>query len=156
MIEDLRIGFFGSDPEMHPLVGTWLRAEWPSWYGSDGEGDLEGDLRAYTQIGSVPTALVSYLNDEPCGFMALKTESIPGYNDRAPWVGAGFVLPHLRGRGIGGRLLGELEVEARKLGHAHIYAGTVRANTLLQRAGWQMLGATWHDGKNVNVYTKAL
>ncbi len=153
---NIRIGFLGSHPGARPLIAQWLETEWPNWYGAGGQGDAHKDLLAYSQIGAIPTGLVAYLDDQPCGFMTLKSEPLSGYENRTPWVGAGFVLPHLRGRGIGGKLLAALEVEAEEQGHGCIYSGTTSAKTLLQRSGWRELGVSWHDGEKLYVYEKAL
>ena len=148
--EDIWIGLLASHLEIQGVVGSWLEAEWPDWYGPGGEGDIEADLAAYSQPDSLPVGLIAFAGETPCGFMALKSDPIAEHEDCSPWVGAGFVVPHLRGRGIGGRLLEASEVEAKKRGHAQLYCGTVRAETLLQRSGWRQLSTACHDGEAVH------
>ena len=143
-------------PESLPLVAEWFRTEWPGWYGAGGAGDVEKDLQSFSNEGNLPVGIIAFSNGAPCGAAALKAESIPSHPHLRPWAAAGFVLPELRGRGIGAKLLSALEAEARALGYSSIYCGTATANSLLQRAEWQVIDRVQLHGKEVSVYKRAL
>ena len=143
-------------PEVLPLVSEWFRQEWPDWYGPGGPGDVEKDLRSFSNEGSLPLGVIAFSDGAPCGAAALKAESIPSHAHLGPWAAAGFVVPRLRGQGIGARLLSALEAEARVLGYSSIYCGTATANSLLERAQWRPIDRVELRGKDVSVYVKAL
>ena len=142
--------------EVLPLVAEWFRNEWPDWYGPGGPGNVEQDVQSFSNEGSLPLGILAFSDGAPCGAAALKAESIPSHTHLRPWAAAGFVVPGLRGQGIGARLLSALEVEAKALGYSSIYCGTATANTLLQRAQWRVIDSVQLHGKDVSVYEKSL
>ena len=142
--------------DLLPTVQAWFEAEWPTYYGPGGRGSAQHDLRAYANRGSLPVGLVALRRGAPCGFAALKADSLPTHLHLLPWVGAGYVEPSLRRQGIGHELLLALEVEARALGYACIYCATATAVSLLRRSGWHLLEDVQHDGESLSVFEKAL
>lgn len=143
-------------PEALPPLAKWFANEWPDWYGPRGKGDVEADLRAFANHGSLPVGVVAFRNGLLCGAGALKAHSIPSHAHLAPWAAAGFVVPALRGQGIGAALLSALEDEARALGYSRIYCGTGSAAALLRRSRWCFLESVELEGKVVDIFEKAL
>ena len=142
--------------ELLPVMAGWFKAEWPHWYGPGGQANAENDLRAYANEGGLPVGVVAHRNGQACGVAALKAQSIESHTHLTPWAAAGYVLPALRGQGIGRALLHGLETEAELLGYPHIYCATATAASLLERAGWFQLETIWLEGKNTAIYAKAL
>ncbi|MDH3210329.1 MAG: GNAT family N-acetyltransferase [Burkholderiaceae bacterium] len=142
--------------EALPVLAQWFKTEWPAWYGPGGPGDAEQDLLTYANQGSLPVGVVVLYGGELCGVGALKAQSIPSHSHLAPWAAACFVVPRLRGRGIGAVLLSALECEAKSLGYSCIYCATGTAESLLKRGQWSFLEAVTLDGKTVSIYEKAL
>ena len=141
--------------ESHAVVAKWLRSEWPSWYGPGGGGNSVEDVRRYSQVNALPLGLLAFVQRTPCAFGALKQDSVPGFEHAAPWLGAGYVIPSLRGQGVGLGLVRALEVQARRLGYRSVYCATSTANSLMARAGWSHAGDSSLGGKPVAVYRKA-
>lgn len=142
----------------HPeLVSEFVHRfeqEWPGWYGPGGQGSALQDLRAFANPrGQLPLGVVAISeNNRACGLAALKASSIPEYSHLTPWAAAGYVLPELRGQGIGATLLAALVAEAEALGYNTVYCATSTAMSLLQRLGWHLLAETQHDGKPIFVF----
>ena len=139
-----------------PILAEWFRSEWPAWYGPGGTGNVDEDLHAFSTLDGLPIGVIALLNGAPCGVAALKEHSIPSHAHLTPWAAAGFVIPSLRGPGIGARLLSALESEAKALGFPNIYCGTATAASLLLRAQWNHIESVLHDGKQLNIYGKTL
>lgn len=150
------IKYLAEQQELLPTLKTWFEAEWPDYYGSNGKGCAERDLRAYANRGGVPVGLVALQGARPCGFAALKAEAFPSYSDLFPWAGAAYVQPGLRRQGIGRVLLAALEGEARALGYPSIYCATATSVSLLQRCGWSLLDEVRHEGQQLSVFEKPL
>ncbi len=142
--------------DLKPLVASWLRSEWPDWYGEGGPGNLPGDIEAFAASPTtLPVGMLIFAAATPVGFAALKRDSIPSHAHLAPWAGAGYVLPEHRGRGIGGELLRALVAQAASLGYPTVYCGTSTANRLLERSGWQRIETIVHAGKPLAIYRSA-
>ena len=140
-------------PQYKAVVASWLLAEWPSWYGTGGEGKLEADVNEFAASEvELPVGIVAFEHGVPVGFGALKKDSISTHTHLAPWAGAGYVSPQRRGHGIGCALLGALVEHARTLGHTSVYCGTSTAVTLLSRAGWQEVEHVLYAGKPLVIF----
>lgn len=155
-VSDIVIQPLAEHRHLLPTLEGWFESEWPAWYGAGGRGSARQDLLAYANLGSVPFGLVAFESGVACGFVALKREAFPSHPHLSPWVGAAYVEPSLRRRGIGRALLLALEPHARSLGYARIYCATGTAGWLLLRCGWLLLAHAGHEGQNVGVHEKAL
>lgn len=156
MKSKLRFALLAEQPELHAQVSQWLREEWPAWYGSGGPGDAQGDVRRYAQATEVPLGLLGFMDDQACAFGAIKRDTVPGFEDRGPWLGAGYVLPSLRGQGLGLELLRALEVQAKRLGHEALFCATATAQALLERAGYLNVGHSSLGAQTVAIFQKKL
>lgn len=143
-------------PELIPLIEVWFKGEWPDYYGMTGPGNARQDLHDFCNAAAVPLGLVAFVDGNPCGFSAIKGEPFPTHPHLGPWIGAGYVLPSRRRQGIGHALLLALEAEARSLGFARIYCATSTSDTLMRRAGWQLLETVPYQSSEVGVYQLAL
>jgi len=144
---------FARHREQLPLLAEWFVSEWPDWYGSAGQGNLQADLQAFAASENhLPVGMVIFENQVPVGAGALKAESIPSHTHLGPWAAAGYVVPNRRGHGLGAFLLQALVVKAHALGFARVYCGTSTAERLLERAGWQALEVIVHAGKPLTVF----
>jgi GNAT superfamily N-acetyltransferase len=143
-------------PELLSTVSGWLAAEWPGWYGPGGPGNVMADVHAFARSESeIPIGFVVFRDSVPVGFCALKAESIPTHTHLTPWIAAAFVLPGLRGAGIGAFMVRSVVAHARRLGHGQVYSGTSTAVTLLQREGWDLLEEITHAGVPLLVFRRA-
>lgn len=143
--------------ELVPLVASWLRSEWPFWYGQSGDGNADSDALAYARPeASVPLGIVAFNAGIPVGFGALKNEGVPPGSERRPWVGAGYVVPELRSQGIGAAILQALLREAKAMGYTTLYCGTSTASSLLEREGWHRLEVVPHGEVQVVVFERAV
>jgi GNAT superfamily N-acetyltransferase len=156
MINSIRIERMADHVGLLPLLKVWFQSEWPAYYGQEGSGDVESDLRAYSNGHGLPVGLVAFRDNEVCGVAALKLESIATRSDLGPWAGAGFVPPQHRRQGIGARLLGSVETAAREHGFPRIYCATSTSASLLERNAWLLLERVSHDGALISIYEKAL
>ncbi len=136
-----------------PLVAQWFIGEWPKWYGLGGSGDVTADVQAFAASETaLPVGMLLFEGQRPVGAAALKAESIPSHKHLGPWAAAGYVLPTHRGRGLGGVLLRAVAAHSRTLGFGHIYCGTSTAQTLLARAGWEVLEVIEHAGQPLTIF----
>jgi GNAT superfamily N-acetyltransferase len=100
--------------------------------------------------------LLAFHQGAPCAFGVLKQDAVPGFESAEAWLGAGYVVPPLRGQGLGLRLIQALEAEARRLGCAEVFCATATAQSLMERAAWSKAGDSLLGGQPVAVYRRAL
>ena len=123
--------------ELLPTLVAWFEREWEPYYGVDGPGDAELDLRASMNRDNLPICLIAFAESgEPLGTISLKAESI-SHPQLSPWGAAFVVSPSWRRRGVGGALVAFLEEEARRLGFGKLYMSTDGATSIVERRGWQ-------------------
>jgi GNAT superfamily N-acetyltransferase len=135
------------------LIARWFIAEWPGWYGADGERNATLDLKEFASSeDTLPVGMVMFENGTPVGAGALKTQSIPSHRHLYPWAAAGYIQPSCRGRGLGALLLQALVVKAKALGFERVYCATSTAERLLVRSGWQAIESTLHEGNQLTVF----
>jgi GNAT superfamily N-acetyltransferase len=137
-------------------IAGWFESEWPAHYGAAGSACALIDLQAYADRDDLPLGLLILWDDKPCGFGALKKEPFPTHSDLFPWIGAGYVKPELRRKGIGAALLTALEELAMKQKIPRVYCATSTSASLLIRCGWQLRDKVDHEGQETGIYEKAL
>lgn len=130
-------------PEALPELARLFVAEWEPWYGPNGKGDAEADLRACDNRDALPLCLVALDDDgHVLGTASLKAESVGGELAPGPWLAAMLVVAEHRGKGIGTELAEAIEVEARRLGFKAVYTSTDAAALIMARRGWRPMGET--------------
>ncbi len=132
----------------------YFEQEWPGWYGPTGQGNAIQDLTAFANPeGALPVGVIAFAESgQPCGVAALKATGIAEFNHLSPWAAAGYVIPELRGQGIGAALLAALLAQAKRLGYNSVFCATSTAASLLQRQGWQLLQTGVHDGDPIFLF----
>jgi len=122
------------------LVGNLAAAyerEWPGWYGRPGNS-AAADLVARLRRDGLPLGLVVVEAGRAVGACALKTDGGPLEAGDLPWLGALWVDPARRRRGIARKLIERALVEAARLGFATLHASTREAMPLFHALGWQL------------------
>jgi predicted N-acetyltransferase YhbS len=105
----------------------------------------------------IPRAtFVAVLDGEIIGSVSLhetEAEDRPAYR---PYLGALFVKPGYRSRGLGQALVRAVEAHARHLGHAVIYLNAADATTgLYEKLGWQVVERAY-GRKQLNIMQRVL
>ena len=68
------------------MLERWLLEEWEPYYGPDGPGDAEADLRAARVRDALPICLVAVDSDDrPLGTIALREASVDSHRHLSPW-----------------------------------------------------------------------
>lgn len=160
MANDLRIELLADHPEAVPELVSWFEHEWAPYYGTNGPGDAEGDLRASCSRRELPLALVALFGEQLVGTAALKQESVTTHRHLTPWLAALLVAPEFRRKGIGGRLVAAVEDTARQLGFTSLYVGTgagsATSERVLRARGWEFLEKKPYFVSEVSIFRKVL
>ncbi len=76
------------------------------------------------------------------------------YKSHSPWIALMYTKPEMRRKGLGGKLLDRIELEAQKRGYQKIYLFTHSAESLYIRKGWSEIERLQIEGKNIVIMEK--
>jgi len=121
------------------LVGALAEAyerEWPGWYRQAGNS-ATADLTERLRRDGLPLGLVAIEAESAVGACALVTTAGPIETNELPWLGALWVDPARRRRGIATALIERASVESIQQGFKTLYATTHQAMPLFRALGWR-------------------
>jgi predicted N-acetyltransferase YhbS len=117
---------------------------------------LDRWLKTHLGESGFPTTFVAVLDNEIVASVSLhetEAEDRPTYR---PYLGALFVKPGHRGRGLGQALVRAVEAHARQLGYAVVYLNAADATIgLYEKLGWQVVERAY-GRKQLNVMQRVL
>ncbi len=84
------------------------------------------------------------------------TNTFPQFKSIKPWVGLVYTVKNHRGRGIGTKLMKEIENRAMELGISEIYLYTFSAESLYINCGWEEYRRVEYKGFDTVIMKKEL
>src|ERR1700761_6970388 len=120
-------------------VAAWIHLTWWSDTATPVEA-IEQWLATHLGDGGFPATLIAIEGDEICGTVSLHESEAEDRPDFKPYLGALFVKPEHRGKGLGVALVRAVELHAGRLGHAklHLNAGDA-TSPFYEGLGWQIV-----------------
>ena len=155
---ELEIAPLASFPDAVPTVARWWFEQWGQERPESSLAILCDDLRSKLDPASLPLQLLAMVQGHPVGVGVLKPyEMQDAFPRRGPWLGSLYVRPDFRGRGIGQRLVLEIERAARARALQRLYLQTEQLHGgLYARLGWERAEELDYRGYRVLVMTKRL
>ncbi|MBI2792264.1 MAG: GNAT family N-acetyltransferase [Gammaproteobacteria bacterium] len=151
MIE-IKIDYLKNHPEHVPLLASWMFNTWGHYNPSSSLEKAELKLNEHLHMDSLPIAYIALKNDEPVGMCSLRLND--GIReDLMPWLGSLFVVPHMRGQGIGEQLIHIVTEKAHSLSYSKLYLLAFDQTLPLWYAklGWRVIGPDELFGHAVQV-----
>jgi len=159
-VDNLKIELLADHLDSIPMLKGLFESEWEPYYGVDGPGDAEADLKNSANRAKLPISIVAIVDGHVCGTAALKMESVTTYPDFFPWLAGLLVATEYRRKGIGGQLIAYIEVLAHALGYKEIYVGTGEKSGMSERTldklNWEFIGKSEYFLSETSVYRKKL
>ncbi len=137
------------------IVSRWM---WKNWGKEEGLSlkDVEYRTRHSMFRDRVPMTFVAFFGKTPVAVASLWQNDLRSRQDIAPYLAELYVLPRMRGVGLGTALQNFALDSARKLGLKSIYLITSHKN-YYERNGWKFIGsAPFKNGVRKRVYVHKL
>ena len=159
-MENLKIELLDDHPDALPMLKDLFESEWEPYYGAEGPGDAETDLKNSANRTKLPIALIALVDGNVCGTAALKMESVTSYPDYFPWLAGLLVAPEYRRQGIGEQLIAKIEKLAKQLGYKEIFVGTGEKSGMseitLDKRDWKFIDKSDYFVSEASIYKKKL
>jgi GNAT superfamily N-acetyltransferase len=142
-------------PQHLMTVAEWIHGQW--WSETDTPVKvIERWLSTHLSETGFPTTLIAVSDSEAIGSVTLhetEAEDRPAYR---PYLGALFVKPDHRGRGVGTALVHAVEAHAHHLGHATLYLNAADATAgLYEKLGWRIV-ERGYGRKRLNIMRRSI
>jgi len=134
-----QIVFLREQPQHLPTVADWVHRQW--WSDTDTPREaIARWLSTHLNAHGFPATFVVVVGDEVAGSVSLHETEADDRPDYKPYLGALFVAPGHRSRGLGALLVRAVEAYASRLGYAAVYLNAADAVTgFYERLGWQII-----------------
>ena len=142
-------------PHHLATIAEWIHGQW--WSKTDTPVQAIAQwLRTQLGENGFPAAFIAASGGEILGSVCLhetEAEDRPAYR---PYLGALFVKPGQRGRGLGVALVRAVEAHANELGHGAVYLNAADAVTgFYERLGWDTVENDYGP-KRLNIMRRLL
>ena len=152
----LTIEYLADYPQYIPVVAKWLHSEWGHHNPDKTVQDYEESVRRHLGRNSIPLMLIALWDGLPAGTASIYVQDMSIHEELSPWLASVFVSPDQRNKGIGSKLVGAIEENARNLRIARLYLWTPDKEHFYSRLGWSVLERLEHFNQPVVLMTKAI
>lgn len=150
----IKIEPLGNYPELVSLCARWNFEEWGQAAGRTLEDTVEG-FGPFLDPAGQQRAFIGFAHDLPAGLVLLIDNDLESHPHLKPWLASLFVIPEMRGKGVGKALIRAVEIAARDQGHAALYLYTSKVG-YYRRLGWQEFEALSGDYNGMMILIRKL
>lgn len=150
------IDLLARHPRLVPLLASWVFTQWGAQYRMASVDEQLNKFSERLHVDRFPLSVVAFVDSAPVGTASLKLREMTTHPKFEHWVGAVYVLPSYRYRGIGSTLMQAAEGKARELGVDTLYLHTADRERYYLRRGWETIEQPVYLGMTVAVMKKEL
>ena len=139
-------------PGLATTLGQWHHAQWRHLFPDWTLEQTTDELRDHASRRIKPTTLVAIVAGEPLGSVSLLDEDAPEFRDRGDaWLASLYVVPAVRGRGLGRTLVQALVAFAAEQRVERLWLFTPEHASFYARLGWRPQGSATLRGIPVHL-----
>lgn len=142
-------------PHHLKTIAEWIYRQW--WSNTDTPPEaIERWLNSHLGHEGFPTTLVAIADGEAVASVSLHETEAEDRPDYRPYLGALFVTPGSRGRGLGAAMVRAIEAHGRSLGLPRMYLNAADPMVSFYEAlGWVVVERTYGP-KRLNILRREL
>lgn len=150
----MKIEYLAEHKDIIPTLARWTYEEWSYLHPERTLSEVERLISERSNRKHIPIALVAIDKGKVIGMAELKTSDFKGRPDLSPWLAGLYVdIPHRR-KGVGTKLVQEIEKLAARLGASNLYLITDDAEKFYSELNWSVQERTVWQGHSVTVMEK--
>jgi predicted N-acetyltransferase YhbS len=148
------IEYLADHKDIIPTLAGWSYEEWSYLHPERTLSDVEQSIVEGSNKEHIPVSLVAIDRGKVIGMIALKTSDFKARPNLGPWLAGLYVDKLQRGKGVGTRLVHEIEKLAARLGARKLFLVTDDAESFYSKLSWAVLERTVWQGISVTVMEK--
>ena len=148
------IEYLADHKDIIPTIAGWSYEEWSYLHPERTLSDVEQSILEGSNKKHIPVSLVAIDRGKVIGIIALKTSDFKARPNLGPWLAGLYVDKLQRGKGVGTRLVHEIEKLAARLGASKLFLVTDDAENFYSKLSWSVLERTVWQGISVTVMEK--
>jgi N-acetylglutamate synthase-like GNAT family acetyltransferase len=148
------IEYLADHRDVIPTIARWSYEEWSYLHPERTLSDVKRLISEGSNKEQIPISLVAIDKGKVIGWIALKTSDFKPRPDLSPWLAGLYVDKPQRRKGVGTKLVHEIEKLAARLGVSKLYLVTDNAEKFYSKLGWSVLERTVSQGISVIVLEK--
>ena len=148
------IEYLADHRDVIATLARWSFEEWSYLHPERTLSDVERLISEGSNKEQIPTSLVAIDKGKVIGMIALKTSDFKARPNLSPWLAGLYVDKLQRRKGVGTKLVHEIEKLAARLGASKLYLVTDDAEKFYSKLGWSVQERTVWQGLSVTVMEK--
>lgn len=148
------IEYLADHGDLIPTLARWSYEEWSYLHPERTLSDVARLISEGSNKDRIPITLVAIDKGKAIGYIALKTSDFKARPDLSPWLAGLYVDKIQRRKGVGTKLVHEIEPLAARLGASRLYLVTDDAQKFYSKLGWRVQEHTVWQGLSVTVMEK--
>lgn len=148
------IEYLADHKDFIPTLAGWSYEEWSYLHPERTLPDVEQSVLEGSNKEHIPISLVAIDKGKVIGMISLKTSDFKARPDLGPWLAGLYVDKLQRGKGVGTRLVHEIEELAVRLGAGKLFLVTDDAEVFYSKLDWNVLERAVWQGLSVTVMEK--
>ncbi len=148
------IEYLADHKDIIPTLARWSYEEWSYLHPERTLSDVERLISEGSNKEHIPISLIAIDKGKIIGMIALKTSDFKARPNLSPWLAGLYVDKLQRRKGVGTKLVHEIEKLAARLGVSKLYLVTDDAEKFYSKLGWSVQESTVWQGLSVTVMEK--
>lgn len=132
----MKIEYLADHKDVIPTLARWTFEEWSYLWPERTLSDVERLISERCNKEHIPIALVAIDKGKVVGMIELKTSDFKARQNLSPWLAGLYVDKLQRSKGVGTKLVHEIENLAARLGASRLYLFTDDAEKFYSKLGW--------------------
>jgi N-acetylglutamate synthase-like GNAT family acetyltransferase len=152
----MKIALLKEYPEFIPELAELFHEQWNYLHPELKLPDLEKGLKNQANGKIIPTIIIALNENTLLGSASLIKNDMKTRMELSPWLGGVYVKQEFRNRGIGRKLIEEIENISKELNVSHLYLITEHKVEYYENQNWNLFEKTKYKNLDVVIMRKEI